>query len=200
MRGVLLALLLIVAASGSASESYRVDFEVTLSKGKKGSFTVEVYPEWAPLGAERFKEIIEVGIWKAARFFRVVSGFMVQWGIPGKPSVAAEWREKKIRDDPVVKSNERGTITFATSGKDSRTTQVFINFVDNKNLDGMGFAPFGKVVSGMDTVDAIYAGHGETPDQGQIQSHGNGYLKKTFPRLSYINSATLFGSAPKEEV
>lgn len=161
---------------------------------------------------------------------------MVQWGIPGKPSAAAEWREKKIKDDPVVKSNERGTITFATSGTDSRTTQVsahprtcdhihlpavachaahriilgsslarferaqvFINFVDNKNLDGMGFAPFGKVISGMDVVDSIYAGDAEKPNQGQIQNEGNTYLKKSFPRLSYISSAALV-DAPKEEV
>uniref|UniRef100_A0A7S2DKL8 peptidylprolyl isomerase n=1 Tax=Octactis speculum TaxID=3111310 RepID=A0A7S2DKL8_9STRA len=116
---------------------------------------------------------------------------MVQWGIPGKPSIAAEWRDKKIKDDPVVKSNERGTITFATSGTDSRTTQVFINFVDNTNLDGMGFSPFGKVVKGMDVVDAIYAGHGETPNQGRIQAEGNRYLKKTFPKLSYITHAAI---------
>jgi len=170
-----------------------------LSQGEKARFTVEVYPDWAPLGAARFREIIDAGIWKAARFFRVVSGFMVQWGIPGKPSAAAEWREKKITDDPVAKSNERGTITFATSGKDSRTTQVFINFVDNKNLDGMGFSPFGKVIAGMETVDAIYAGHGESPDQGRIQSEGNSYLKKSFPALSYINSATLVSSTPPKD-
>ena len=124
---------------------------------------------------------------------------MVQWGIPGKPSVAAEWREKKIKDDKVVQPNERGTITFATSGADSRTTQVFINFVDNKNLDSMGFAPFGRVIKGMETVDAIYAGYGETPNQGQIQSEGNTYLKKSFPKLSYINSATLVVGQPKDE-
>lgn len=125
---------------------------------------------------------------------------MVQWGIPGRPSVAAEWKQKKIKDDEVKQSNERGTITFATSGKDSRTTQVFINFVDNKNLDGMGFAPFGKVIKGMDVVDAIYSAHGESPDQGQIQAQGNTYLKKSFPALSYIKSATLVGAKSKEEV
>ena len=116
---------------------------------------------------------------------------MVQWGIPGTPAVAAKWKEDKILDDPVTQSNKRGTITFATSGKNSRTTQVFINFVDNANLDGMGFAPFGKVIKGMDVVDAIHAGYGEKPNQGQIQAAGNTYLKKQFPNLSYINSAVL---------
>ena len=126
---------------------------------------------------------------------------MVQWGIPGKPSVAASWRENKIKDDEVKESNKRGTITFATSGKDSRTTQVFINFVDNKNLDGMGFAPFGRVKNGRDVVDAIYTRSGEKPNQGEIQSHGNAYLNQQFPRLSYINSAKLvYGVAGKDEM
>ena len=180
-----------LVAAARAAEPYQVEFEITLSKGNVGHFTVEVYPDWAPLGAARFREIVEAEIWTAARFFRVVSGFMVQWGIPGKPSVAAEWREKKIQDDEVTQSNKRGTITFATSGKHSRTTQVFINFVDNANLDGMGFAPFGKVVEGMDVVDAIFSGAGEKPNQGQIQSQGNAYLGKNFPYLSYINSAKI---------
>ena len=122
------------SAALASEASYQVEFEISLSKGTTDQFTVEVYPDWAPLGAARFKEIIETKLWNAARFFRVVSGFMVQWGIPGKPSVAAEWREKKIKDDKVIQSNERGTITFATSGKDSRTTQVFINFVNNSNF------------------------------------------------------------------
>lgn len=196
MRVSTLSCLFVAAAAGS---SYQVEFEVALPKGVTDSFTVEVYPEWAPLGAARFHEIIEGGVYNFARFFRVVTGFMVQWGIPGKPSVAAEWREKKIKDDKVIESNKRGTITFATSGKDSRTTQVFINFVDNANLDGMGFSPFGKVIKGMDVVDKIYSGYGEQPDQGQIQSAGNSYLKKQFPNLSYIKSAKLVGSAPKEE-
>ena len=130
----------------------------------------------------------------------MVSGFMVQWGIPGKPSVAAEWREKKITDDPVVKSNERGTITFATSGKDSRTTQVFINFVDNKNLDGMGFAPFGKVISGMETVDAIYAGDAEKPNQGKIQSEGNTYLKSASIMHAEMSECVYESSIPCPDV
>jgi peptidyl-prolyl cis-trans isomerase A (cyclophilin A) len=179
-------------------ETYQVEFETSISQGKVGKFIVEVYPEWAPLGAQRFKEIIEGEIWNFARFFRVVQGFMVQWGIPAKPSEASKWRNNKIKDDPVIKSNERGTISFATSGKDSRTTQVFINFVDNGNLDGMGFSPFGRVISGMDVVDAIYSGYGEQPDQGRIQSEGNTYLKKEFPRLSFIKSAKLIREAGAE--
>jgi len=198
-RGAMMLLCTLIAGA-SAADSYQVEFEVVLSKGVTDTFAVDVYPDWAPLGAARFKEIIEAEIWNFARFFRVVSGFMVQWGIPGKPSVAKEWREKKIKDDKVIESNKRGTITFATSGKDSRTTQVFINFVDNANLDGMGFSPFGKVIRGMEVVDKIFAGHGETPNQGQIQSAGNTYLKKEFPKLSYIKSAKVVGAAAKEEV
>ena len=189
--------LALLVAAATAAEPYHIEFDVTLVKarkpapGKTGKFVVEVHPDWAPLGAERFKEIINAEIWAGARFFRVVRGFMVQWGIPGDPSVSAKWKEDKIMDDPVTQSNKRGTITFATSGKNSRTTQVFINFVDNANLDGMGFAPFGKVIKGMDVVDAIHAGYGEKPNQGQIQAAGNTYLKKQFPNLSYINSAVL---------
>merc|ERR1719164_390642 len=121
---------------------------------------------------------------------------MVQWGIPGKPSVAAEWREKKIPDDKVTQSNKRGTITFATSGKDSRTTQVFINFVDNANLDGMGFAPFGKVIKGMDVVDAIHAGYGEKPNQGQIQAAGT-RTSRSSSRTSRTSTALCSSRLPR---
>jgi len=194
------AVLAVLGAAAATESPYQVEFEVSLSKGVTDIFTVEVYPEWAPLGAARFKEIIETETYSFARFFRVVSGFMVQWGIPAKPSVAAKWRENKIKDDEVKQSNKRGYITFATSGKDSRTTQVFINFVDNANLDGMGFAPFGKVLgNGMDVVDKIYAKYGEQPNQGQIQSEGNSYLKKAFPNLSYIKSAKIVGGKAKDE-
>ena len=140
------------------------------------------------------KELIEEQVFDSARFFRVVSGFMVQWGIPGNPSVASSWREKTIQDDPVIKSNIRGHISFATSGENSRTSQMFINFVDNTNLDGMGFAPFGVVVKGMDVVDQIYAGYGEKPNQQSIQYEGNKYLKKNFPKLSYIEKAEFISS------
>lgn len=155
------------------------------------SFVIEVHADWAPLGAARMKEIIEQHVLDSARFFRVIPGFMAQFGIPAKPEVALQWKENSILDDPVLKSNTRGQISFATSGVNSRTTQMFINFVDNSNLDGMGFAPFGFVVKGMDVVDELYSGYGERPDQGKIQMDGNKYLKKNFPKLSYIEKAEI---------
>merc|ERR1712232_1301981 len=122
---------------------------------------------------------------------------MAQFGISGKPSLAAQWREKKLIDDPVKESNKRGFVSFATSGKNSRTTQMFINFADNSNLDSMDFAPFAEVVEGMDFVDRIYK-IGEKPNQGEIQSNGNSYLKKNFPQLTYISGTSRL--APTESV
>lgn len=158
-------------------------------------FVIEVHPSWAPLGAARVKEIIEQDVLDSARFFRVVPGFMAQFGIPAKPDVALYWRENSIMDDPVLKSNTRGQISFATSGENSRTTQLFINFADNSNLDGMGFAPIGSVIKGMHVVDQIYSGYGERPNQQQIQMEGNKYLKKSFPKLSYIEKAEFISPA-----
>ena len=180
---------------GSPAEKlavYQVKFETS-----KGDFTVEVNPEWAPLGAAQFKKAVEAGVYNDARFFRVVDGFMVQFGIPGDPKLAAEWREKKIKDDPKVQSNQRGYITFAMAGPNTRTSQVFINLGDNSFLDNQGFPPFGKVVEGMDVVDSLYKGYGEGaprgrgPDQGRIQFEGNAYLTKSFPELDYIKKATV---------
>ena len=188
--------LALLVAAATAAEPYHIEFDVTLVKarkptpGKTGKFVVEVHPDWAPLGAA-FQGHQRRNLERRALLPR--RACMVQWGIPGTPAVAAKWKEDKILDDPVTQSNKRGTITFATSGKNSRTTQVFINFVDNANLDGMGFAPFGKVIKGMDVVDAIHAGYGEKPNQGQIQAAGNTYLKN-FPYLSYINSAKIVTS------
>lgn len=181
----------IISCVLATEDSFRIRFDVNLASKTTASFVVEVYPEWAPLGAARFREIVDENVWKAARFFRVVPNFMVQWGIPGNADTAADWKENQIMDDPVVKSNTRGMVSFATSGKNSRTTQVFINFSDNSNLDGMDFAPFGKVIEGMDVVDKIYSGYGEEPDQGRIQNDGNKYLKKEYPRLSYIIGTTI---------
>ena len=176
-----------------------------LKKSNSASFEVEVRPDLAPLAALRFKELVDAKFFKGVRFFRVIEGFMAQFGISGKPDIAAQWRERKMVDDPVKGSNTRGWLSFATSGKDSRTTQMFINFVDNTNLDGMGFAPFAQVKgSGMKVVDKIFSGYGEGapsgngPEQGRIQSEGNKYLKKDFPRLTWIKSATLVDADGKE--
>lgn len=172
----------------SAAETYQVKFETTA-----GDFVVEVHPDWAPKGAARFKEMVEKGILDDCRFFRVIKDFMVQFGINGDPEVSKVWREKRIQDDPVKKSNKRGYITFATSGPNSRTTQVFINYKDNRRLDDQGFAPFGEVVSGMDVVDRLNDTYGGTPSdfQPQIQSQGNRFLDSKFPGLDSIKKATI---------
>ena len=171
---------------------YKAKFETS-----KGDFIIEVNPEWAPLGAAQFKEIVEEGVFDDARFFRVIEGFMVQFGISGDPKVSAKWRSKQIKDDPTKASNTRGMVTYAMAGPNTRTSQIFINFGNNSSLDGQGFAPFGKVIEGMDVVDSLHAGYGEGapngrgPAQGRIQSEGNEYLKADFPDLDYINKATI---------
>merc|ERR550537_1300859 len=178
--------------AGSTSSPYEVEIMVDTNgklPGGEETFKVKVHPDWAPKGAARFQEIIDGGLLSEARFFRVVPGFVAQFGIPAKPEVAAEWRQKTIQDDPVKVSNKRGTLVFATSGPNSRTTQMFINFNNNGNLDGMGFSPFGEVVGdGMKVVDKINPEYGESPNQGNIQMQGNSYLEKDFPDLAYIKS------------
>jgi peptidyl-prolyl cis-trans isomerase A (cyclophilin A) len=175
-----------------APESFKARFQTS-----QGSFTVEVTRSLAPNGADRFYNLVRAGYFTDVEFFRVISGFMCQFGIHGDPKVAAAWRAARIPDDPVKGSNVRGAITFATAGPNTRTTQLFINFADNISLDRMGFAPFGKVTEGMDVVDKIYSGYGEGaprgagPDQGRIQQQGNAYLKKDFPKLDYIKSAAI---------
>lgn len=177
----------------AVSNPYQVEFECS-----NGTFIVEIHPEWAPIGADQFRKIIEAGIYNEARFFRVIPGFVVQWGIPGDPEKAAEWDKKNIMDEPVKTSNVRGTLTYAKSGApNSRTTQMFINFGDNSNLDSMGFSPIGKVVKGMEVVDKINAEYREEPDQGELTAKGNAYLKEHFPKLDYIKSAKILGDVPK---
>ena len=175
-----------------APDVYKVKFDTS-----KGSFVVEVHRDWAPNGADRFYNLVKNGFYNDARFFRVISDFMVQFGINGNPKISQVWQDANIPDDPVKQSNIRGMITFATAGPDTRTTQVFINFGDNAALDGQGFSPFGKVISGMDVVDSLYAGYGEGspkghgPNQGIVQRLGNAYLEKAFPQLDYIKTATI---------
>src|ERR1041385_4293522 len=144
------------ALNEQAPASYKVRFDTS-----KGPFVIQVTRAWAPNGADRFYNLVKNGFFDNVRFFRVISGFMVQFGISGDPNVMARLRGAPIKDDPVTQSNKRGMITFATAGPNTRTTQVFINFNDNANLDGMGFAPFGRVVSGMNVVDSINAEYGE---------------------------------------
>lgn len=163
----------------------------------KGSFTIDVHRDWAPIGADRFYNLVKNGFYDDVRFFRVIPDFMAQFGIHGNPAIQSAWRNAQIKDDPVKQSNRRGFVTFATAGPNTRTTQLFINFGDNVGLDKQGFAPFGEVTEGMGVVDKIYSGYGEGaprgkgPDQGRLQAEGNAYLNKDFPRLDYIKSATI---------
>lgn len=171
---------------------FRVKFRTT-----KGDFTIEATRAWAPIGADRFYNLVKTGYFADIAFFRVISGFMVQFGIHGDPAVSARWREARIKDDGVTQSNLKGYVTYAMAGPDTRTTQLFINYGDNARLDDSGFSPFGKVTEGMDVVESIYSGYGEGapngmgPDQGRIQMEGNKYLKAGFPKMDYILGAEL---------
>jgi len=179
-------------ANKTAPDLYKVKVNTS-----EGSFVIEVHKDWAPKGADRFYNLVDIGYYSDTRFFRAIDGFMVQWGISGYPEVSEAWRDAKIDDDEVKQSNTRGMVTFATAGKNTRTTQLFINYKDNSNLDPMGFSPFGKVVEGMDVVDKLYKGYGEGaprgrgPRQGLLQKRGNVYLDAEFPKLSKIESMEL---------
>lgn len=197
--------LLLVAQIPVCASNFHVNVVVTSPAIKEtGNFTVLVHPDWAPRGAQRFAELVTVKFFDEARFFRVISGFMAQFGIAAEPSKSYFWRQKQILDDPVRVSNRRGRLTFATGGKNTRTTQIFINFKDNSFLDKQGFSPFGEVVQGMEVVDKLYAGYGEGapqgegPPQGKIGAEGNEFLKKDFPLLSYINTIEFLGGEPPE--
>ncbi len=177
------------ALTEKAPDKFEAQFDTT-----KGTFLIEVTRAWAPLGADRFYNLVKNGYYDNCRFFRVISGFMAQFGINGDPKISAAWRGANIRDDKVVQSNKRGYVSYAMAGPNTRTTQLFINYNDrNSALDAQGFAPFGKVTGdGMKVVDALFSGYGETPDQGSIQMQGNAYLDKSFPKLDYIKSAVIF--------
>jgi len=182
--------------TAKAPESYKVKFTTT-----KGDVIIQVNRVWAPRGADRFYNLVRGGFFKDVAFFRVLSGFMAQFGISGDPAVASAWKQANIPDDPVKESNTRGRLTFATAGPNTRTTQLFINFGDNKGLDSQGFAPIGEVIEGMSIVDSLYSGYGEGaprgqgPDQGRTQAQGNAYLKANFPKLDRIISASIVPAA-----
>jgi peptidyl-prolyl cis-trans isomerase A (cyclophilin A) len=170
----------------TAPDSFRVRFATSV-----GDFELEVVRAWSPRGADRFYNLVKHGWYDGDRFFRVIPNFVVQFGLNGDPNIGKWWRNARIVDDSVEQSNVRGTITYAKADRNTRTTQVFINLRDNKQLDGQGFSPFGHVVSGMDVVDKITSQYGEKPDQGLIQMQGNAYLNEQFPKLDYIKTATI---------
>jgi peptidyl-prolyl cis-trans isomerase A (cyclophilin A) len=187
------ALLNPALATARAPDTFWVTFETT-----RGAFTVEVQRASSPQGADRLFNLVQIGYFEDVAFFRVISGFMAQFGIHGDPMIAERWSDANIQDDPVIQSNKRGMLTYAMSSQlNSRSTQFFVNYKDNLSLDGMGFAPVGEVVRGMEVVDALYSGYGEGapsgigPDQMQVQLQGNIYLKSQFPKLDYIKRAVL---------
>jgi peptidyl-prolyl cis-trans isomerase A (cyclophilin A) len=177
------ALLKPSALHAKAPATYGVAFTTT-----KGTFVVTVHRSWAPRGADRFYNLVKAGFYDGNEFFRVHTGFVVQFGISGDPQVSKAWQNATIPDDPVKTSNTVGTITYADAGPNTRTTQVFVNLGKNAFLDSQGFAPFGEVTSGLPVVDKLYAGYGEAPTslQPQIASQGNAFLKKRFPKLDAV--------------
>lgn len=179
--------------TAKAPEVFRARFDTT-----KGAFEIEVHREWAPNGADRFYNLVKNGFYDDCRFFRVIPDFMAQFGINGDPAVQRAWREASIQDDPVKQSNTRAMVSFAMRGPNSRTTQVFINYADrNAFLDSSHFAPFGKVVEGLDVVDKLNSEYGEGspqgmgPSQSAIQEEGNAYLSRDFARLDYVKTARI---------
>ena len=173
-------------------DSYKVRFETS-----KGDFVISVTRDLSPLGADQFYTLVKSGFYDGARFFRVLPGFVVQFGIAADPATTAKWRDANLQDEPVKQSNKRGTITYAKGGPNTRSTQVFINLADNARLDPSGFSPFGVVTQGMEVVDQFYSGYGEGapngngPAQSSAESDGNAYLIREFPKLDYIKKATI---------
>ena len=181
------------AIAAPAPDSFRVAVETS-----KGNFTIMARREWAPKGVDRFYHLVRLGYFDDVRFFRVLPGFMAQFGMHGDPKVNAAWETLRLEDDPVKAENKRGMVTFAkTADPNSRSTQLFINTVDNLNLDGDGFAPIGEVVEGLPVVDSLYADYGEGapygagPDQTRMATQGNTYLAQSFPKLDYIRRARI---------
>jgi peptidyl-prolyl cis-trans isomerase A (cyclophilin A) len=174
-----------------APDLFKAQFMTT-----KGDFIVEVHRDSAPMGADRFYNLVKNGFFTNAAFFRVVPGFIVQFGLNASPAINKVWEHASIKDDPVMGSNSRGTLVFATAGPNTRTTQLFINFGNNAGLDRQGFAPFGTVTDGMDVVDKINPGYGERPDQQRITEEGDAYLVKNFPMIDKIKMAKILPAAP----
>ena len=178
----------------TAPETFQARFETS-----KGTFVVEAHRQWAPNGVDRFYNLVENGFFDDVRFFRVIAGFMAQFGINGNPEIQSAWRDANIQDDPVLMGNTRGRVSFATAGPNTRSTQLFVNFGDNSRLDEMGFSAIGEVIEGMEVVDALYSGYGEGapngagPGQGRIQAEGNAYLEADFPDLDYVERAVIVG-------
>lgn len=175
--------------TAKAPDTFKARFDTT-----KGAIIIEVHRDWSPLGADRFYNLVKNGYYDGVKFFRVVPGFVVQWGIHGDPSIANKWLKATITDDPVKESNKRGFISFAKTGApNSRSVQLFINLIDNPQLDGMGFAPFGRVTEGMDVVDKLFGGYAEGLRnlQGRIAEAGNVFLEKNYPNLDGIKRATI---------
>jgi peptidyl-prolyl cis-trans isomerase A (cyclophilin A) len=166
----------------------------------RGDFVVEVHRDWAPLGADRFYNLVKFGYYNGASFFRVVRGFVIQFGLNSNPQLSQIWSGAAIQDDPVRESNAAGTLAFAAAGPNTRTTQVFINLANNANLDSMGFAPFGKITDGLRVVKSIYSGYGDGPpggtgpDQNRIMTEGSAYLEKYFPKLDSIKTAVIMAA------
>lgn len=174
-----------------AQTSFHVKFACSM-----GDFVVEFQPNWAPNGVKRIHELVDMKFFDDCRFFRVIDGFMAQFGIHGDPATAAKWGNMNIPDDPAKESNQPGYVTFAMGGPNTRSTQLFLNFRDNSQLDNRGFPPVGKIVDGMDALDKIYRGYGGGPSEGGqgprqdlIQSGGNQYLNEFFPKLDYVKKA-----------
>jgi len=169
----------------TAPETFKVQFDTT-----KGKVVLEIHKKWAPLGVDRFFELCKQGYFNNSSFFRVVPGFVVQFGLAADPAVTAIWKEQPLQDDLVTQTNAPGTITFATAGPNTRTTQLFINLGNNARLDGMGFSPFGKVIEGLDVVQAITSQYGESPRQDLITTQGDKYISQFFPEIDRIKTVT----------
>src|SRR6059036_2536623 len=159
----------------------------------RGPFTLVVHRSWAPHGVDRFYALVHGGFYDGARFFRVVRGFVVQFGLPADPERGRAWSSQVIPDDPVRQPNRRGTVAFASAGPNTRTTQLFVNLADNLRLDALGFAPIGQVVEGLGVADGLYGQYGERPSQDSIRLQGDAYLKRAYPNLDQIRTARIVG-------